>query len=351
MSSIKNLLKKWKHELIYNIFYWVAKKRLKIGNPIFLIGTPLHGNIGDQAITMAEYKFLEQHLKLNKNVIEIPSKYISMNVSRWKKIIGDSTILIHGGGFIGSLWPEEYNMIKEVIKTFSENYIIILPQTIYYDSIGKEIEEFNTLMSKCNNITLCAREKISYEFVLKHLPNSNPRLIPDMVTYLDSEKINLSFTTKRNGVMLCLRNDIEKNINDSMYNTIISSLLKHFNKEDIMHTDTFINETIYPYRREKVVKQKILEFSRAKIIITDRLHGMVLAALANTPCIVLSNCNHKVKGVYDWISNNKYIRYIENTNDFEKHIIELLETKDNNYSNEFAIEKFETLDKLINKQL
>lgn len=350
MSSVKKLLKKWKHEFIYNIFYLLAKKKVKKGNPIFLIGTPLHGNIGDQAITMAEYKFLERHLKLHSNIIEIPSQYIRMDINKWKKVIGNNTILIHGGGFIGSLWPEEYSMIKEVIETFHENYIVILPQTIYYDSICNEIKEFDDIMARCKNITLCVREKISYEFVLKYLPNSNPELIPDMVTYLDSRMINVDLSKQRNGVMLCLRNDKEKNINDFMYNTIMSSILKYFNENEIIHTDTFINETIYPYRREESVKQKILEFSKAKIIITDRLHGMVLAALANTPCIVLSNCNHKVKGVYNWISNNKYIHYIENINEFESHIKDLLETKDNNYSNELAIEKFEILDKLINKE-
>lgn len=351
MTKIKNLLKKWKHTFIFNIFYWNAKKKLKLDNAIFLIGTPLHGNIGDQAITMAEYKFLEQHLKSNKNIIEIPSKYISMNIDKWKDIIGDNTIMIHGGGFIGSLWPEEYNMIKEVIETFHKNYIIILPQTIYYNKMCKEIEEFNTLMGKCNNISLCVREEISYEFALKYLPNSNPVLIPDMVTYLNSEMINISYTTKREGILLCLRNDIEKNIDDSDYNSIMSAITKYFDKNEIIHTDTYINKSIYPYMREKIVKEKILEFSRAKVIITDRLHGMVLAALANTPCIVLSNCNHKVRGVYNWISRNNYIRYIENTNDFEKYVREALESKNNRYCNKFALEKFDALDRLINKKI
>lgn len=349
MWKIKNLLKKWKHEFMYQLFYYAAKEKSKRAEPIFLIGTPLHGNVGDQAIAMAEYKYLEQHLKRNQNIVEIPSKYITMHIDRWERLIADNTILIHGGGFIGSLWPEEYNMIKKIIEVFNENHMVILPQTIYYNSICDEIKDFNALLAKCRYVTLCAREEISYEFALKYLPDSNPQLIPDMVTYLDSKMFQIDFSIKRSGVLLCLRDDIEKIIDDSAYDTILSSVLKYFDVNEIWHTDTFINQTVYPYQRKKIVRQKILEFSRAKLIVTDRLHGMVMAAVANTPCIVLSNCNHKVKGVYCWIKNNRYIRYIENLSEFENQIIELLATKNYNYSNKVSIEKFAALDDLINR--
>ena len=59
-------------------------------------------------------------------------------------------------------------------------------------------------------------------------------------------------------------------------------------------------------------------------MITDRLHGMVLAALAGTPCIVFGNCNYKIIGVYKWISNNKNIRYLEGLNDFLGNFEDLL---------------------------
>ena len=33
-------------------------------NYLFLLGTPLHGNIGDQAITVAEYYFFKDYFKV-----------------------------------------------------------------------------------------------------------------------------------------------------------------------------------------------------------------------------------------------------------------------------------------------
>ena len=66
------------------------------------------------------------------------------------------------------------------------------------------------------------------------------------------------------------------------------------------------------------------EFADSELVITDRLHGMVFAALTGTPCIVFSNYNHKVKGTYDWISYLPYIKYVESLEEAKKCIPELI---------------------------
>ena len=60
------------------------------------------------------------------------------------------------------------------------------------------------------------------------------------------------------------------------------------------------------------------EFCDAKLVITDRLHGMIFAAISETPCIVFSNYNHKVGGTYEWIKQLPYIRYVENMGEAKK---------------------------------
>lgn len=47
--------------------------------------------------------------------------------------------------------------------------------------------------------------------------------------------------------------------------------------------------------RKRNLRKKLLEFSDSEAVITDRLHGMVFAAIMNTPCMVLTNCNYKIK--------------------------------------------------------
>ena len=47
---------------------------------------------------------------------------------------------------------------------------------------------------------------------------------------------------------------------------------------------------------------------KAKLVVTDRLHGMILALLCGAKCIVLQTYNHKLVGQYDWIKNNKNVQ-------------------------------------------
>lgn len=60
--------------------------------------------------------------------------------------------------------------------------------------------------------------------------------------------------------------------------------------------------------RMQVVTDKLNEFASHQCVITDRLHGMVLAAITDTPCIALGCNNYKIQGVYEWIKIiNSYI--------------------------------------------
>lgn len=309
------LLKKAKRTIIFIILFansFIKKAFYGKNRIVFLIGTPWHGNVGDQAIALAEILFIKNNT--SKIIIEVPSQYMVWYKKSWKKIIGDCSILIHGGGFIGSLWPAEDEMARIVLSTFPNNNIIILPQTIYfYNSDSSKVKEYLTILNNCRNTVICAREKYSYEFS-KKIGIPNVKLVPDMVTYFNRNDFNLVGydSSCDNTVLLCLRNDLEKVFDKSYLKEIINNNQSlHF-----VFTDTCKNHAIYPFRRKKEVTRKICEFSRARLVITDRLHGMVFAALANTPCIVLSNCNYKILGVHDWISNNENIIYIDN---LDKH--------------------------------
>lgn len=55
--------------------------------------------------------------------------------------------------------------------------------------------------------------------------------------------------------------------------------------------------------RKCAVQSKLEEFAKYKMIITDRLHGMIFSILSNTPCLALDNSNHKVSGVYSIIKD------------------------------------------------
>ena len=89
-----------------------------------------------------------------------------------------------------------------------------------------------------------------------------------------------------------------------------------------------ITDTVSPgdmpiEERRLVVEGKLSEFSTASLVITDRLHGMIFAAITETPCIVLNSLSHKIRGCYEWISNLDYIRFADSIDEVPSIIEEL----------------------------
>ena len=122
----------------------------------------------------------------------------------------------------------------------------------------------------------------------EEFPLCNVKLIPDMVLYLDNMKNN----TNRENALFCIRKDKEKVNYD--FNTLEKLIIKN-GIERIDYTDTVIKQDDYNITKNKeYVENKLIQFSKYKLIVTDRLHGMVFALLSNTPCLVLENINYKL---------------------------------------------------------
>ena len=62
--------------------------------------------------------------------------------------------------------------------------------------------------------------------------------------------------------------------------------------------------------RKKILRaaHSLIDFSMRSLI-TDRIHGMLFAAVTGTPCIALDNVSKKVSGAYEWIQYLDYIQF------------------------------------------
>jgi len=64
-----------------------------------------------------------------------------------------------------------------------------------------------------------------------------------------------------------------------------------------------------------IVENKISELMNCELVITDRLHCMLLCAVAGIPCVAFDNLSGKVSGVYRFIEDLPYIRTIKDKTD------------------------------------
>lgn len=282
---------------------------------ILIIDTPEHGNLGDQAIALAELQFIKEVLP-SFNIAERTAMEIDGFENLYAKLTDKNTlIIVHGGGFIGSLWPNEEYRFRRIIQAFKKNKIIVLPQTVTFDFSSKQglafFDESRRIYYQHSDITFFVRESKSLKFMNSYLPNIKTVLVPDIVLYLDV----LFEEYKRKDILLCMRKDVERIIDDVSIKKIIDYLGGTYPEEKIIFTDTVVSHNINCENRISEVMNKLTQFAKAKIVVTDRLHGMIFAAITNTPCIALGNSNGKVEGVYEWLKGNKYIKFAKSINE------------------------------------
>lgn len=317
-NTIKSFIKKYLCPIKYkNYQRYCTKNKQK---EFLIFNAPIHGNIGDHAIVYAEKEILK---KKDLKAFEIPTfnekyyfEYIKNNISP------EAIIAITGGGFIGSQWSEEQKLVNKVIKEFSNHKIIIFPSTIYFkdDEYGnEELEKSIKVFNEAKDLTIFAREEKTYKLAKEIYTNTNIILVPDIV--LSLEYNNMKF--KRDGILVCLRKDVEglfsKNEKEKLYNLLNEKNL------NVKRIDTVVNYAVKQWNREKKIKKYLKKFAKSRLVITDRLHGMVFATITNTPCIVFSNYNYKVEGVYQWIKNvDKNIIFEKNIDNISKDIEDLL---------------------------
>lgn len=283
-------------------------------NDYILLDTPTHGNLGDHAIVMAEQQIL---FKKKRTYTELTAGQINFNEKWFARVTpSKKTILINGGGFLGSIWPVEEERFRRILRAFGKNKIIVFPQTVTFDleteKGQKYFEESRKIYSTHKNLTVFVREKKSFKFMNQYMPGVNTVLVPDIVTYLDLELDE----GDRNGVLFCMRSDREKNVKDEEFAQIYALIKRKYSAQQIEYIDTVITKTVSINERESEVRKKLTQFKNAKLVITDRLHGMIFAAITNTPCIAMGNSNGKVKGVYEWIADNKYVIYVDGMKEF-----------------------------------
>jgi len=295
--------------------YCLGKKRLgclekfKNSRNIYYLMAPSFGNVGDEAIVEASLFFLTDMFPEYK-VIVIDYLDTLQTLMEIKRILKkEDLIVLQGGGNIGTLYYDAERMREFIIEKFPRTTIISMPQSMYFSNTTngeKKLRRCKAIYNSHTDLTLIAREKYTYENMKCEFPKCKILLNPDIVFYL-SKYINRQ-KSLRSGVMTCLRTDKEDILGNERIR-IINALAVKYN--GLIISDTCVPRSIPSEIRNNEVASLLNQFMRAGIVITDRLHGMVMAALTNTPCIVMPSIDNKVIGTYEWIRNIDFIRFVD----------------------------------------
>ena len=300
----------WKRIKLYLSIAITAMKciaeRLTHPRAAYWVLTPDHDNLGDHAIAIAEKKLFEQY---RIKVIEIPGRELQRRreLGGLIRLMNGRPILVHGGGFLGTLWFPCEQLLRDVIQMNHRSPIVLLPNTIYYDDTPegqRELERSVEIYNAHPDLQIYIRESLSYQTAKEVY--RNVRLMPDMVMYLNG----LEGREKREGGILCLRADQEKTRSEETEQTVVEQMTALFG-DYVVRRDMVVDYNFSMKDRDQEVNLQLDAFRHAELVVTDRLHGMVFCAVTGTPCIVLDSKSPKVRGCYEWIRHLPYIRFCE----------------------------------------
>lgn len=305
MKRIKQIASNFKFKLKCWIDYILNYENPHLDNEkcIYLIGTPEYGNLGDHLIAFAELKMLEDCFGKEK-VAEVTENNIRYDFARLKSKINEkSYFFLQGGGNISDVWSDQEKLREKVFSEFLNRKMMVFPQTVYItddSSVDKILEKYS------NNILVCAREQYTYK-LLKDC-GKNVILCPDAALYLWEYCSRYRDTIHiREGIGICLRGDSESVLEENDKKYIFEYAVELDGKSSCFNTVK--NDAIYIRNREGELKKILTQISGYKLVITDRLHAMIMAYLVGTPCIAFPNSNRKIQGCYEWIANAENIYF------------------------------------------
>ncbi len=290
---------------------------LPSGNRCFIFLAADYGNIGDIAIYAAQKQYLESTL-INYEVISIPISQTRFVLSSIKKQVkANDLITIIGGGNMGSMYPGIEELRQLVIKSFPSNRIVCFPQTLDWSNSAKSKLALKAIVKKYakhSDIHVFARESITHNKLIELFSQYNKvniGLVPDIVMSATAESLGATDSLEPLGILRCLRDDKEVALSTTQYTIIDKALVETGYK--IQKTDTNaggsqLDET----HCAKLLAEKLTQFRAAKLVVTDRLHGMILCLLSGTPCLVLPNSNHKISQTQlDWLRDHPRLIFLE----------------------------------------
>lgn len=290
----------------------------------FMFGIPTYNNLGDQMIGFAQKLFFRRNFP-QLLYIEITEPQTDQAIAELKKQLRKSDMIgFIGGGNIGSYYLKHERARRKVFATFVGNLTISFPQSVNFDETSRqgqrELGLSQEAYSKNPNLTLCARETQTFRRFQRYFDN-DVIFTGDMVLSLDP----LPGNGARDGVLMIMRHDDEKVTGDDLLDKI-TNVLENSGRA-VHQTDTVVphkaedgqeddpsKTTLKLNERWQLFTHKLDEIRAAKVVVTDRLHGMIFAVITQTPVLVFDNNYGKASTSYNnWFADLNYVKQINDT--------------------------------------
>jgi exopolysaccharide biosynthesis predicted pyruvyltransferase EpsI len=282
---------------------------------VALLDFPSHPNVGDAAIWAGEIRYLR---RIGREPAYV-STLANLEPARLRAALGDQgTILLHGGGNFGDIWAHHQRFREQVIATFPELRIVQLPQSIHYRDEARA-DDTARVIERHPDFTLLVRDQASLDFARERFA-CDSQLVPDAAFQIGPVQPGQAATD----VLALLRTDDERADRPAQPPTGVRI-------EDWLAENRQAGRAIalaalawgglrdggpdgarkarYAAVAEARVRRGLRQLGAGSAIITDRLHGHILATLLGRPQALLDNSYGKLGRFLDAFSGGTPLVY------------------------------------------
>ncbi|MEI6578763.1 MAG: polysaccharide pyruvyl transferase family protein [Eubacteriales bacterium] len=296
---------------------------------VFIFATPTHGNRGDQIIVYAMKKWCEYYLpetvciEFDDSILDDWFKLSLLKAAVKKR----DFIFLRGGGSVGDWYIYYEYFVRQILKRYTKNKIVMFPQSVNFSNTPNGQEEKIKTKQAYDihpDFTLYTRDEDSFVIATEMFTHAKVRLCPDIAMFL--------FNTyrpkqqERFGILFCLRPDVNETYYGEQERTKMIEAVKEL--YPVQFGDTSAGHTITIDSREKEIEELLSLFSKSSVAVTDRYHGIISAVLTGTPCIALRSADHKIVSGINWFEDVDFVFYAESIEDVPLLVEKAMQCRD-----------------------
>ncbi len=284
--------------------------------PFHYVDIPIHGNVGDLLIMHGTLAFFrKQGLKP-----KLIAPYFAYDAG-W--IAPEDVIVFHGGGNFGDLYPYFQELRERIVQSHPENRIIVLPQSLHFSTPEKMAQSAEVFRTHAD-VHLCVRDQVS--FVMAQEFTDHVYLLPDMAHQLHPMRGHAMQAGA--GSLHISRVDDESSDHKRMLHAVSDTItdwpqfvgareaqinlfrraIGAFFRRGLGRQANRILVPVWIAYSGRLIADAARLFAQHELIVTDRLHGHILACLMSRKNIVLDNSYGKnSRYVEAWTLNSELV--------------------------------------------
>lgn len=287
------------------------------GAAVGLVGFPNHSNPGDSAIWLGVLSLLRD---LGCRVV-YTCDFHTYDRTALQQAVDSGPILITGGGNFGDLYPAEQELRECVVRDFPENPIIQLSQSIHFRDQDSARRASKVLRAH-RSFALMVRDRVSAEIAVEVL-GIEPTLSPDCAFLLG--RLDRLRTPIR-PVTVVRRNDSEAAMSEAAVDGVTpfdwmdepgrplpraALYVRHYARDHPARRAPAgrVMSIMYGPLARRRLGRGIRLLSSGRVVVTDRLHGHILALLLGIPHVVTDTAQGKISAfVETWTASSELVR-------------------------------------------